>query len=111
MKKLFRAEVIRTLSSQFDIAIHHIVGCANRFFDSNCFTVVYIYESRKNSENCFLLKMQFVERQHQGLDEDTDLRALENGFVSSHFSLSLFPSFQMAKYSPHFTTYRYRSPL
>jgi hypothetical protein len=39
------------------------------------------------------------------------LRALENGFVSSHFSLSLFPSFQMAKYSPHFTTYRYRSPL
>ncbi|ONM38817.1 Survival protein SurE-like phosphatase/nucleotidase [Zea mays] len=29
-----------------------------------------------------LFRAEFVERQHQGLDEDTDLRALENGFVS-----------------------------
>jgi 5'-nucleotidase len=32
--------------------------------------------------------MQFVEKLHEGLDEDIDLRALENGFVSS-LSLSL----------------------
>jgi hypothetical protein len=38
--------------------------------------------------------MQFVEKQHEGLDEDIDLRALENGFVSSHLpppSLPLSP--------------------
>jgi hypothetical protein len=51
VKKWFRAEVI-TLFSQIGIAINHIVGYTNRFFDLNCFTVVYIYESRKNSENC-----------------------------------------------------------
>jgi hypothetical protein len=32
--------------------------------------------------------MQYVEKQPEGLDDDIDLRALENGFVSS-LSLSL----------------------
>jgi hypothetical protein len=27
--------------------------------------------------------MQFVEKQHEGFDEDIDLRASENGFVST----------------------------
>ena len=41
--------------------------------------------SSKHSENYFLLllhNMQFVEKQHEDLDEDIDLRAMENGFVS-----------------------------
>jgi len=55
VKKLFRAEVI-TLSSQFDIEINHIVGCCtNCFFDLSYSTVIYIYESRRHTENCFLL--------------------------------------------------------
>uniref|UniRef100_A0A0A9PDL7 Acid phosphatase n=1 Tax=Arundo donax TaxID=35708 RepID=A0A0A9PDL7_ARUDO len=29
-----------------------------------------------------LFRAEFVEKQHEGLDEDIDLRALENGFVS-----------------------------
>jgi len=33
--------------------------------------------------------MQFVEKRHEDLDEDVDLRALENGFVSSHLPPSL----------------------
>jgi 5'-nucleotidase len=37
--------------------------------------------------------MQFVEKRYEGLDEDIDLRALENGFVSSlSLSLSASPS-------------------
>lgn len=65
MKKLFRAEVI-TLSSQFDIANNHIVGCKNNYFDLGYSTVDCIYESRamflgtyvvssKHAKNCFLL--------------------------------------------------------
>jgi len=39
----------------------------------------------KALENYFLLllrNMQFVEKQHEDLDEDIDLRAMENGFIS-----------------------------
>lgn len=43
--------------------------------------------------------MQFVEKQHEGLDEDIDLRALENGFVSSHLPPpSLPPSLSSFKW-------------
>jgi hypothetical protein len=42
--------------------------------------------------SCYI-KMQFVEKRYEGLDEDIDLRALENGFVSSlSLSLSASPS-------------------
>jgi hypothetical protein len=50
--------------------------------------------SSEHSRNYFFscyIKMQYVEKQPEGLDDDIDLRALENGFVSSlSLSLSLF---------------------
>lgn len=37
------------------------------------------------------MKMQFVEKQHEDLNEDIDLRALENGFVSALSHVCLCP--------------------
>jgi hypothetical protein len=74
--------------------------------------------SSEHSRNYFFscyIKMQYVEKQPEGLDDDIDLRALENGFVSS-LSLSLSLSFMcisllLAKCLVHFITCRYLSLL
>jgi hypothetical protein len=75
-------------SVDFDLAKSHCSRRPSHLFD-------YLFRMRRISEQSILriisfivyIKMQYVEKQAEGLDDDIDLRALKNGFVSS---LSLF---------------------